>query len=139
MKFWHTMMRVKDLDISLDFFINKLWLFETSRRDSEIWRFTNVFLGINKWERQIELTYNWDNTEDYSKGKNMWHIAFEVENIYETCEQLMKAGIIINRPPRDGYMAFINSPDNVSIELLQTGDKLELKEPWLSMENIGSW
>lgn len=139
MKFGHTMMRVKDLDISLDFFINKLWLFETSRRDSEVWRFTNVFLGINKWERQIELTYNWDNTEDYLKGRNMWHIAFEVENIYETCKQLIRDGIIINRPPRDGYMAFINSPDNVSIELLQSGDKLELMEPWLSMENIGSW
>ncbi len=139
MKYLHTMVRVNDLDKSLDFYCNKLGLIELRRRDSEKGRFTLVFLGADEnSESQVELTYNWD-TEDYDEGRNFGHLAYSVENIYTLCQQLMDAGITINRPPRDGHMAFIRSPDNISVELLQQGDSLAPKEPWLSMENTGKW
>ncbi len=139
MKYLHTMVRVNDLDKSLDFYCNKLGLIELRRRDSEKSRFTLVFLGADEnSESQVELTYNWD-TEDYDEGRNFGHLAYSVENIYTLCQQLMDAGVTINRPPRDGHMAFIRSPDNISIELLQQGDSLAQQEPWLSMENTGKW
>jgi lactoylglutathione lyase len=139
MKYLHTMVRVNDLDKSLDFYCNKLGLIELRRRDSEKGRFTLVFLGADEnSESQVELTYNWD-TEDYDEGRNFGHLAYSVENIYTLCQQLMDAGITINRPPRDGHMAFIRSPDNISVELLQQGDSLAPEEPWLSMENTGKW
>jgi lactoylglutathione lyase len=139
MKYLHTMVRVNDLDKSLDFYCNKLGLIELRRRDSEKSRFTLVFLGADEnSESQVELTYNWD-TEDYDEGRNFGHLAYSVENIYTLCQQLMDAGITINRPPRDGHMAFIRSPDNISVELLQQGDSLAPEEPWLSMENTGKW
>jgi lactoylglutathione lyase len=140
------MIRVHDLNESLDFFCNKLGLMESHRVDSEQGRFTLVYLyapldANQALERQaplIELTYNWD-TEDYGGGRNFGHLAFEVDNIYTTCQKLMDAGVLINRPPRDGHMAFVRSPDAISIELLQKGEPLALAEPWLSMENTGSW
>ena len=133
------MVRVNDLDRSLDFYCNKLGLIELRRKDSEQGRFTLVFLGADEnREAQVELTYNWD-TEDYDEGRNFGHLAYSVENIYTLCQQLMDAGVTINRPPRDGHMAFIRSPDNISIELLQQGDSLAPQEPWLSMENTGKW
>jgi len=139
MKYLHTMVRVNDLDRSLDFYCNKLGLIELRRKDSEQGRFTLVFLGADEnREAQVELTYNWD-TEDYDEGRNFGHLAYSVENIYTLCQQLMDAGVTINRPPRDGHMAFIRSPDNISIELLQQGDSLAPQEPWLSMENTGKW
>ena len=139
MKYLHTMVRVNDLDRSLDFYCNKLGLIELRRKDSEQGRFTLVFLGAaENREAQVELTYNWD-TEDYDEGRNFGHLAYSVENIYTLCQQLMDAGVTINRPPRDGHMAFIRSPDNISIELLQQGDSLAPQEPWLSMENTGKW
>jgi len=146
MRYLHTMIRVRDLDESLDFFCNKLGLAESSRIVSEAGRFTLVYLhapldaelAAKTHAPLIELTYNWD-TEDYGGGRNFGHIAFEVDNIYETCQKLMAAGVVINRPPRDGQMAFIRSPDKISIELLQKGSALAPAEPWLSMENIGSW
>ena len=146
MEFLHTMVRISDLDESLDFYCNKLGLIEFSRKDNEKGRFTLIFLCApedkNLAEESkkplIELTYNWDK-EEYKGGRNFGHLAFKVENIYETCQKLQDNGVVINRPPRDGYMAFINSPDGISIELLQKGDKLEPKEPWSSMENTGSW
>ncbi|MFT6296351.1 MAG: lactoylglutathione lyase [Glaciecola sp.] len=139
MKYLHTMVRVNDLDRSLDFYCNKLGLIELRRKDSEKGRFTLVFLGADEnREAQVELTYNWD-TEDYDEGRNFGHLAYSVENIYTLCQQLMDAGVTINRPPRDGHMAFIRSPDNISIELLQQGDPLAQQEPWLSMENTGKW
>ncbi|MFT4748612.1 MAG: lactoylglutathione lyase [Pseudohongiellaceae bacterium] len=139
MKYLHTMVRVNDLDRSLDFYCNKLGLIELRRKDSEKGRFTLVFLGADEnREAQVELTYNWD-TEDYDEGRNFGHLAYSVENIYTLCQQLMDAGVTINRPPRDGHMAFIRSPDNISIELLQQGDSLAQQEPWLSMENTGKW
>ena len=146
MEFLHTMVRISDLDESLDFYCNKLGLIEFSRKDNEKGRFTLIFLCAPEDKNQaeeskkplIELTYNWDK-EEYTGGRNFGHLAFKVDNIYETCQKLQDNGVVINRPPRDGYMAFINSPDGISIELLQKGDKLEPQEPWSSMENTGSW
>ena len=139
MKYLHTMVRVSDLDASLDFYCNKLGLKELHRKESEQGRFTLVFLAAEGNEdSQVELTYNWD-PEDYDEGRNFGHLAYAVENIYETCQQLMDLGVTINRPPRDGYMAFVRSPDNVSVELLQKGEPLPQQEPWVSMESIGKW
>lgn len=139
MEFLHTMIRVKDLGRALDFFCTHLGLKEVRRKEIEAGRFTLVFLRGENSEAEIELTYNWDQEEEYSYGRNFGHLAFRVEDIYATCEKLQRAGITINRPPRDGHMAFVKSPDNISIELLQKGDALAPKEPWLSMENTGSW
>lgn len=139
MKYLHTMVRVKDLEQSLDFYCNKLGLVEVKRTDVEAGRFTLVFLGTSKDDTALlELTYNWD-TEDYDEGRNFGHLAYSVENIHETCSRLMAAGVTINRPPRDGHMAFVRSPDNISIELLQENDSLEPIEPWISMPNTGHW
>jgi lactoylglutathione lyase len=146
MRFLHTMIRVRDLNESLDFFCNKLGLIEGTRMVNEAGRFTLVYLHAPQDSAQsqtmrspeIELTYNWD-PEVYTGGRNFGHLAFEVDNIYETCQNLMNAGIVINRPPRDGHMAFIRSPDQISIELLQKGGPLPPQEPWISMDNTGSW
>ena len=146
MEFLHTMIRVSDVDASLDFYCNKLGLIEFSRKDYEKGRFTLIFLcapedkNLAEQNRKplIELTYNWDK-EEYSGGRNFGHLAFRVDNIYEICQKLQDNGVVINRPPRDGHMAFIKSPDGISIELLQKGDNLEPQEPWSSMENTGSW
>jgi lactoylglutathione lyase len=139
MKFLHTMVRIHDLDQSLDFYINKLGLVEIRRHDVPEGKFTLIFLAAAKGEAEIELTHNWDSNEEYTIGRNFGHLAFEVEDIYQTCQQLQAGGVIINRPPRCGKMAFVKSPDNVSIELLQKGAALAPQEPWSSMENIGSW
>ena len=139
MRYLHTMVRVSDIDASLDFYCNKLGLVETRRYDSEQGRFTLVFVAPpGQEETPVELTHNWDR-EEYGEGRNFGHLAFEVENIHDTCQRLMDAGVTINRPPRDGRMAFIRSPDNVSVELLQAGEALEPQEPWLSMGNTGHW
>jgi len=139
MKYLHTMVRVSDVDASLDFYCNKLGLKEVRRMDSEQGRFTLIYLAApGDEDAQLELTYNWD-PEDYDGGRNFGHLAYEVDDIYETCDRLMKAGVTINRPPRDGWMAFIRSPDNISIELLQKGARLPQQEPWASMPNSGSW
>ena len=139
MKYLHTMVRVTDIDESLDFYCNKLGLEELRRHESEQGRFTLVFLAApGDGEAQVELTYNWD-PEDYGEGRNFGHLAYEVDDIYATCQKLMDAGVTINRPPRDGRMAFVRSPDNISIELLQKGGSLLVQEPWASMENSGSW
>ena len=139
MKYLHTMVRVTDLEASLDFFCDKLGLRETRRREDENGRFTLVFLcGPGDENAQVELTHNWD-PEAYTGGRNFGHLAYEVSDIYATCEKLMTGGVTINRPPRDGRMAFVRSPDQISIELLQVGDSLELKEPWVSMPNTGEW
>ena len=139
-KYLHTMVRVKNIEQSLEFYCNLLGLKEIRRKDSEEGKFTLVFLAAPKQEEVcVELTYNWNSTENYPEGRNFGHLAFEVENIYQICEKLQKAGIIINRPPKDGRMAFIRSPDNISIELLQKGNSLESKEPWKSMANVGHW
>ena len=139
-KYLHTMVRVKNIEQSLEFYCNLLGLKEIRRKDSEEGKFTLVFLAAPQQEEVcVELTYNWNSTENYTEGRNFGHLAFEVENIYQICEKLQKAGIIINRPPRDGRMAFIRSPDNISIELLQKGNSLESKEPWKSMVNVGHW
>ena len=145
------MVRITDIENSLDFYCNKLGLIETYRHDNEAGKYTNIFLCAPEDQTNteqhnaplLELTYNWPDEhgkqEVYTKGRNFGHLAFEVDNIYETCAVLMEKGVIINRGPRDGRMAFINSPDNISIELLQQGDALPQSEPWISMENIGSW
>ena len=139
MKYLHTMVRVTDLDESLDFYCNKLGLKEIDRYENDKGRFTLVFLGADENEdAQVELTYNWD-PEEYAGGRNFGHLAYAVDDIYATCQKLMDAGVTINRPPRDGHMAFVRSPDNISIELLQKGDALAPQEPWSSMENTGSW
>ena len=139
MKYLHTMVRVSDLDESLDFYCNQLGLRELRRKDVEGGRFTLVFLAAPGDEQaQVELTYNWD-PEAYGEGRNFGHLAYAVDNIYETCQRLMDGGVTINRPPRDGHMAFVRSPDNISIELLQKGDALPPEEPWASMENHGHW
>lgn len=146
MRYLHTMVRVADLDSALDFYCTKLGLQETQRMENEQGRFTLVFLTAPADAARasaekaplVELTYNWD-THEYSAGRNFGHLAFEVENIYQTCERLMKSGVTINRPPRDGRMAFIRSPDGISIELLQQGGSLSPAEPWASMANTGSW
>jgi len=133
------MVRVTDLDKSLDFYCNKLGLKEVMRKDFEQGRFTLVFLAPEGQEdRQVELTYNWD-PEEYDEGRNFGHLAYEVDDIYAACEKLRSAGVTINRPPRDGRMAFVRSPDNISIELLQSGKALAPREPWASMPNVGKW
>jgi lactoylglutathione lyase len=133
------MVRVSDLDQSLDFYCNKLGLVELKRKESEQGRFTLIFLAApGDEEAQVELTYNWD-PQEYGEGRNFGHLAYAVDDIYATCQSLMDHGVTINRPPRDGYMAFVRSPDNISIELLQKGKALAPTEPWASMENSGSW
>ena len=139
MKYLHTMVRVSDLDASLDFYCNKLGLTEVRRKDVPQGRFTLVFLAApGQEEAQLELTHNWD-PEDYSGGRNFGHLAYAVDDIYAVCQTMADGGVTINRPPRDGHMAFVRSPDGISIELLQKGDALEPREPWASMENSGSW
>ena len=139
MKYLHTMVRVSDLDASLNFYCNKLGLRELQRRESEAGRFTLVFLAAPGDENaQVELTFNWD-PESYGEGRNFGHLAYQVEDIYKTCQHLMDSGVTINRPPRDGRMAFVRSPDNISIELLQAGNALPAQEPWASMPNSGKW
>tara|TARA_B100000427_G_scaffold171_1_gene168 strand:+ start:839 stop:1261 length:423 start_codon:yes stop_codon:yes gene_type:complete len=140
MKYLHTMLRIKDIDSSIEFFCGALGLNEVRRIEVEEGRFTLIFLAAEGDESsQIELTYNWDGDELGQGSRNFGHLAYEVENIYETCSQLKDSGVTINRPPRDGRMAFVRSPDNVSVELLQKGSPLEPQEPWISMENIGEW
>ena len=151
MQYLHTMIRVENLEETLGFFVDKLGMVETKRYDNEKGRFTLVFLAAPGDEASarenkapmVELTYNWPDEdgkfEKLSGGRNFGHLAYRVDDIYDTCSRLMEKGVTINRPPRDGYMAFIKSPDNISIELLQKGDPLEPKEPWASMENTGSW
>lgn len=146
MKYLHTMIRVSDLDITLDFFCNKLGLVEVERKEFPKGKFTIVFLTApedverfeNDWAPAVELTYNWDES-GYSEGRNFGHLAFEVDDIYAACQRLKDGGVTINRPPHDGRMAFVRSPDNISVELLQKGDPLEPREPWASMENTGTW
>ena len=146
MRFLHTMVRARDLTETLDFYCDKLGLVETSRYESEAGRFTLVFLAApgdmeSAKEGQsplVEITWNWD-PEDYDGGRNFGHLAYRVEDIYGLCQHLMDGGVVINRPPRDGHMAFIRSPDGISIELLQEGDSLPPQEPWASMPNTGSW
>ena len=139
MKYLHTMLRVSDLESSLDFYCNKLGLEELRRHDNEQGRFTLVFLAAPGNETaQVELTYNWD-PEEYGEDRNFGHLAYAVDDIYALCQRLSDQGVKINRPPRDGRMAFIRSPDNISIELLQEGEPLLPAEPWLSMENSGHW
>jgi lactoylglutathione lyase len=139
MKFLHTMVRVTDIDKSLDFYCRKLGLVETRRFVNDKGRYTLVFVAApENPDAAIELTYNWD-PENYSVGRGFGHLAFEVDDIYATCDHLMKNGVTINRPPRDGRMAFVKSPDGISIELLNKGGALELKEPWTSMPNTGTW
>lgn len=139
MKFLHTMVRVKDLEQSIDFFTKALGLVETGRRDYEEGRFTLVFLATAPGEPEIELTHNWDRETAYSEGDNFGHLAFSVENIYDYCQMLIDKGVPILRPPRDGRMAFIRTPDQISIEFLQQGASLPVQEPWASMENKGRW
>lgn len=139
MKYLHTMVRVSDLDASIDFYCNKLGLEELRRVDVEAGRFTLVFLAApGDKEAQVELTYNWD-PQEYDSGRNFGHLAYRVDDIYGLCQELMDAGVTINRPPRDGHMAFVRSPDGISIELLQAGDALPPQEPWSSMPNTGTW
>jgi lactoylglutathione lyase len=146
MRYLHTMVRVKDLDASLDFYRDKLGLVEVRRVENDKGRFTLVFLAApedeaNKGQRlspQVELTYNWD-PEDYTGGRNFGHLAYQVDDIYETCQRLMDGGVVINRPPRDGFMAFVRSPDGISVELLQAGERKAPAEPWTSMPNVGAW
>ncbi len=146
MRYLHTMIRASDLDKTLEFFVNHLGLVEMRRYDSEQGRFTLVFLAapddVDRAEVAqsplVEITYNWD-PEDYDGGRNFGHLAYRVDDIYDTCQKLHDAGIVINRPPRDGRMAFVKSPDGISIELLQEGDALPAQEPWASMENAGAW
>ncbi len=139
MKYLHTMVRVTDLDASLEFYCHQLGLQELRRKDVEAGRFTLVFLAApGDEEAQLELTYNWD-PEAYTGGRNFGHLAYRVDDIYATCQKLMDSGVTINRPPRDGHMAFVRSPDGISIELLQAGDPLPPAEPWASMPNEGTW
>ena len=146
MQYLHTMVRVTDVDKSLDFFCNKLGLVQVRRNDYEKGRFSLIFLAApedvdrakNDQAPMVELTYNWD-PEEYGGGRNFGHLAYRVDDIYETCQRLMDGGVTINRPPRDGHMAFVRSPDNISIELLQKGEALAPQEPWASMPNSGEW
>ena len=146
MRYLHTMIRVSDLDATLDFFVNKLGMVEINKYEIEAGRFTLVFLAAPEDANaarennapMVELTYNWD-PEELKGGRNFGHLAYVVDDIYATCQRLMDGGVTINRPPRDGRMAFVRSPDNISIELLQKGDALPSQEPWASMENIGEW
>ncbi len=139
MRYLHAMVRVLDLEKALDFYVNKLGLKEIKRTEHEQGRFTLIFLATGPDAPMIELTYNWDQTEPYPGGRNFGHLAFEVENIYRFCEELQNKGVTILRPPRDGRMAFVRSPDEISIELLQKGAALDPQEPWLSMKNTGEW
>lgn len=146
MRYLHTMVRVSNIDESLDFYVDKLGMKEVRRTESEQGRFTLIFLAANEDEAAgrevkaplLELTYNWD-PEEYQGGRNFGHLAYEVDDIYATCQSLMDKGVTINRPPRDGRMAFVRSPDGISFELLQKGDALPAAEPWASMPNTGSW
>ena len=138
MKFLHCMIRVSNLDQSLHFWVDLLGFHLVERRDYESGRFSLLFLQLGDNETQLELTYNWDQEEPYTSGRNFGHLALEVENIYETCQRLMDDGVVINRPPRDGHMAFVRSPDQISVEFLQNG-RLEPAEPWASMSNTGEW
>ena len=146
MKYLHTMIRINNIEESIDFFCNKLGLKETRRKEVPEGRFTLIFLSTDEDESsalefkapEIELTYNWD-SENLGKGRNFGHLAFSVKNIYQTCQNLMDKGVTINRPPRDGRMAFIKSPNEISIELLQQGESLNIQEPWKSMKNVGEW
>ena len=139
MKYLHTMVRVTDVEKSLDFYCKQLGLVELKRYDSEQGRFTLIFLAApGDHDAQVELTHNWD-PEAYDEGRNFGHLAYRVDDIYALCQKLMDAGVTINRPPRDGHMAFVRSPDNISIELLQEGDSLPPEEPWASMQNSGHW
>ncbi len=139
-KYLHTMVRVKNIEESKEFYCDLLGLREIKRKESEEGKFTLVFLAApNQQDVALELTYNWNTNEIYSEGRNFGHLAFEVSDIYKICIKLQKAGVTINRPPRDGRMAFVRSPDNISIELLQTGNPLEIQEPWKSMKSIGHW
>jgi len=151
MQYLHTMVRIKDIDESLDFYCNKFGLVEFNRIENEKGKFTLIFLCAPEDEASakenkaplLELTYNWpsdaNEAETYSGGRNFGHLAYRVENIYEICQRLMDAGVVINRPPRDGHMAFVKSPDGISIEILQDGDSLDPMEPWVSMDNTGTW
>lgn len=147
MKYLHTMIRVTDIDAALDFFVNKLGMIETRRKDVPEGKFTLIFLAADQdldqaeAERapELELTYNWDSEESYTGGRNFGHLAYTVKDIYATCQSLMDQGVIINRPPRDGRMAFVKSPDGISLELLQEGEAQAPAEPWVSMKNTGSW
>ena len=151
MRYLHTMVRVRDIDESIDFWCNKIGLVETHRKENDAGRFTLIFLAApedvdhaqSNQAPLLELTYNWpaDGIEDevYTSGRNFGHLAYQVDDIYDTCQRLMDAGVTINRPPRDGWMAFIKSPDGISIELLQKNEKLVPAEPWLSMQNTGEW
>lgn len=151
MEYLHTMVRVRDIDESLDFYCNKMGMVETRRMENEQGRFTLIFLAADQDEQRgkdtqtplLELTYNWpvegEEPEVYTGGRNFGHLAYRVDNIYDTCARLQDNGVTINRPPRDGYMAFIKSPDGISIELLQRGDALPAAEPWASMQNTGTW
>ena len=140
MRYLHTMVRVKDLDASLHFYCDLLGLVNVRRYDSEKGRFSLIFLAAPKVDQAplVELTYNWD-PEEYTGGRNFGHLAYRVENIYDTCQRLQAGGVLISRPPRDGHMAFVRSPDGISIELLQEGDNLDPQEPWASMSNTGEW
>ena len=139
MKYLHTMVRVTDLDVSLDFYCNQLGLVELRRHESNGGRFTLVYLAApGDEDAQVELTWNWD-PEEYTGGRNFGHLAYAVDDIYALCQQLQDAGVVINRPPRDGHMAFVRSPDGISIELLQKGNSLPAQEPWASMESVGRW
>lgn len=133
------MIRVSDVDASLDFFVNKLGLVETNRYDVPEGKFTLIFLATEPGAPEIELTHNWDSDEVYTAGRNFGHVAYEVDDIYALCQSLMDKGVVINRPPRCGRMAFIKSPDGISVELLQKGEALAPQEPWVSMENTGTW
>lgn len=139
MKYLHTMIRVLDVDAALDFFCNKLGLIETRRKDVPKGRFTLIFLATAPGEPEVELTHNWDQEDAYTQGRNFGHLAYAVDDIYAICQRLMDGGVTINRPPRDGRMAFVRSPDGISVELLQKDGALEPAEPWLSMPNTGSW
>ena len=139
MKFLHSMIRVTNVEASLHFYTELLGLHEVRRKDVPKGKFTLIFLAAEQGGAEIELTYNWDSEEQYTVGRNFGHLAFEVDNIYAICQRLMDAGVTINRPPRCGHMAFVKSPDNISIELLQKGEALAPTEPWASMENSGSW
>jgi len=147
MRYLHTMVRVSDLDAALDFYCNKLGLVETRRMENQQGRFTLAFVAspsdreraLAERSPEIELTYNWDPEPPFGEARNFGHLAFQVDNIYETCQRLMDGGVTINRPPRDGRMAFVRSPENISIELLQKGEALAPAEPWTSMQNTGHW
>ena len=141
MKYLHTMVRVTNIEKSLDFYCNKLGLKEIRRMQNEKGRYTLIFLGAENSDDRyslLELTYNWE-PEEYTGGRNFGHLAYSVKNIYETCKKLMDNGVVINRPPRDGHMAFVRSPDGISIEIIQEGESLPPQEPWQSMKNTGSW